>query len=307
MIAETSAAGRAVGKRRAFTLIELLVVIAIIAILVALLLPAVQAARESARRSNCKSNLKQIGIALHNCHEADGSFPPGVTFRANWGAYILEHMEEGPLFRQINPKFNTTTGGSPTTTAFAGTLTKRVVALQCPSNKVSTNPGDMSYYGNCGGNTTSDRHDFINNGVLYFDAATGTGGTLTSSNIWRAGKACRISDIPDGTTNTCLVGERKGGHSVVSTSSNGSTTASVVTCPVRIMGSLNINATVQPGAGALAAATGQLNVYGSWHVGGAQFTAADGAVYFLYEDVTISSLGSLGTRNGAEALKWPVQ
>ncbi len=105
--------------RRGFTLIELLVVIAIIAVLIALLLPAVQAAREAARRAQCTNNMKQIGLALHNYHQAVDGFPIGSSQAAqnltmskpgdyatwgNWSAHsmVLPYMEQTPIYNAIN-------------------------------------------------------------------------------------------------------------------------------------------------------------------------------------------------------------
>src|SRR3954468_21270010 len=107
-------------RHRGFTLIELLVVIAIIAVLIALLLPAVQAAREAARRAQCVNNLKQLGIALHNYHDQNGSFPlggvnlgpssagwtPGATNALSLRALILPQLEQGSIYNALNLSVN---------------------------------------------------------------------------------------------------------------------------------------------------------------------------------------------------------
>src|SRR5580700_8234181 len=98
-------------RKVGFTLIELLVVIAIIGVLIALLAPAVQRVRESASRSQCTNNLKQIGLALHGYHDSNKVLPPGYIASAaypgtspgwGWAALILPHLEQAPLYRQIN-------------------------------------------------------------------------------------------------------------------------------------------------------------------------------------------------------------
>src|SRR4051812_18590026 len=136
-------------RRRAFTLIELLVVIAIIAILIALLLPAVQQAREAARRTQCRNNLKQIGLALHNYHDAANTIPPGYigtqavpnvtgqSLNYGWATFILPFMDQSPLYNTIGSGFsgpNAVTFASSTISASSAAYQTVLPAFRCPSD-----------------------------------------------------------------------------------------------------------------------------------------------------------------------------
>jgi prepilin-type N-terminal cleavage/methylation domain-containing protein len=170
---EAMRAGR--DDRNGFTLVELLVVIAIIGILVALLLPAIQSAREAARRSQCSNNVKQITLALLNCHEARKEFPrgaytsatPDANWKTNeedglgWATKILPYIEEQAVYDQIvrngipgydgDPwkpgifKAAIAAGKSP----ISGCGTP-IVTFRCPSVDLPIQMPDGGYFGNPG-------------------------------------------------------------------------------------------------------------------------------------------------------------
>jgi beta-lactamase regulating signal transducer with metallopeptidase domain len=73
------------------------------------LAPAVTTARSAARRTMSVNNLKQIGIAFHNYHDANGHFPsPALLggerkqFPFSWRVALLPYLEQDGLYRQYH-------------------------------------------------------------------------------------------------------------------------------------------------------------------------------------------------------------
>jgi prepilin-type N-terminal cleavage/methylation domain-containing protein/prepilin-type processing-associated H-X9-DG protein len=192
-------------NRRGFTLIELLVVIAIIAVLIALLLPAVQSAREAARRAQCTNNLKQIGLGLHNYHQALNSFPLGNTtawsygYGSDWGAWsahalLLGYMDGQPIYNNCN--FNLVTWFA------AGwqvnlTVTNTVLnVFICPSDGQSPDPPMSRQWA---GDT--------NNYFASMGTTTDTFNNPNSTGLFAWNNSYGIQSVTDGTSNTIAFSE----------------------------------------------------------------------------------------------------
>ena len=282
-------------KNRGFTLVELLVVIAIIGVLVALLLPAVQSAREAARRTQCTNNLKQIGLALHNHHDAFRKLPAGWTaFEPgtetpspegdpgwSWAAKILPYLEEG----------NTSVGIRDNIAIMDplhdGVRLTTIPGYLCPSEpadpiwKLMEEDGSAelcelarsNYVGNFG---TGEIEDSPSNGNGVF---------FHNSRI-------NFKQVFDGLSKTLLAGERSSLH-------GGSTWLGVITGGHEAMALIvgaGDHTPNQPPPG------GHLDDFASNHAGMTLFVRCDGSVNSVADDIEESVFQSLCTRAGDEVV-----
>jgi prepilin-type N-terminal cleavage/methylation domain-containing protein len=265
---------------KGFTLVELLVVIAIIGILVALLLPAVQAAREAARQAECRNRLKQIGLALHHFHDANGSFPASIEswneLNHTWATLVLPYLEQQPLHDQYD--MDVAWNDPSNRSVYETTLDD----FQCPTTE-HTLPGECDY---CAVDGTAL------NGELggWNDGETGGVGVMIAHNLLQLpdNRRTRIAKILDGTTHTIVVSEDSG---------RGQDPALATVDPLWAAG---------PNGPRITHDFAPINTERAFeiysdHVAGAMALVADGSVHFIREDIDLAIIGAMLTRAGGEA------
>jgi prepilin-type N-terminal cleavage/methylation domain-containing protein/prepilin-type processing-associated H-X9-DG protein len=307
-------------RRRGFSLIELLVVIAIIAVLIALLLPAVQKVREAANRMSCTNNLKQIALATHNFHDAYKKFPTGgrvpvlvggvPTGGINLWVELLPYFEQDNLYKKWNEYDNraNVAGGMNATQA------QVIKLLICPSDALpadvventaaATPPWAWGFYGmsSYGGNAGTRSVPFP---------------SVSRDGIFFIGSCVRFADIPDGTSNTLLFGERY--HHDPEFDRLRPVLMPLI-APIEevgkwglvaggpgIMGNVTLHTAApinnrMPSDGDLLALLTRDCTFGSGHPGGANFAFADGSVRFLSDQTAPPTLKALSTRAGREVV-----
>jgi len=317
-------------SRPAFTLVELLVVIAIIGILVALLLPAVQAAREAARRSQCQNNLKQLGLALHNYHDVNQSFPPALIGTGRWNtstnnqiknttgwAMMLPQMEQQAAYGQYDFRFCSSMSspyGLPvigTDTINVAVTSMRLKIMECPSSPVAGENMTRNV-----GNTS----DFYTaNQAKRTNYLFATGSMTDYSANWEAYNsdirqgafgndgAAKMAAITDGTSNCIAIGEASGGRHKTSTVFGPWGLTGTHTCCHGYTPSSSSTTLTQATTTAPYGNDWNINrpyqndslrrsyawVYNSLHPGGAQFGFCDGSTHFISQTVDYMTLCQL--------------
>ncbi|MBX7169256.1 MAG: DUF1559 domain-containing protein [Pirellulales bacterium] len=291
---------RCLAQRGALTLIEVLVVIAVIGVLIALLLPAVQSARSAASRMTCTDHLKQLGLALHHYHQAQGSFPPGYLYRPDergnaagfgWGALCLPYLEQAAVhgeFHWDKPLWDD---------ANREVRERRVEIFLCPLDRVSD-------YGQI---KMGDERYAMASYVASFGPPDLDETQEKRDGAFSRNSSTRFADLLDGSSHTLAVGERENGpfrngaahgnHFTYETTWAGAVRE--IEDPGDDHGHMVLFQTGHPPNDP---ASDDRDVSAP-HVGYANFLYCDGSVHVIAESIDFQLYQALSTRAGSEVLE----
>ena len=279
--------------------------------LIGLLVPAVQKVRAAAARASCANNLKQIALAIHSYHDAEGVLPHAISpttpgnrrfFHLSWLGRLLPYVEQQPLWDQVQQDYKA--NPYPIARPQHRAVSQVLRVYTCPADfraqsavRLPDAPADRlvaftSYLGNLG-------VDFVRQDGVIVPASVS------------------FLAVTDGTSSTLLAGERPPSpdhrfgwwYSARGQGNTGSLDF--------VLGSQERNGISRRyrqytpcGSGPFGFGPGVMDdpcaVFHFWslHPDGSNFAFCDGSVHFLrYEAASV--LPALSTRSGGEVAEVP--
>lgn len=302
---------------RGFTLIEFLVVAAAVALLASLVLPAIQYARESARRLKCLNNEKQLSLGMISYHDAWQNFPPGylgvvqdstrprLRTGSNSGhlLFTLRFLELEAIATQLD-------SGSTSpfryhdshwhSSEYAGIVqSHRISTFECPSYSFASVRSRISSFEPYGSSTIfSIVSDSANDALTCYLGNGGLHGKQNRTSPWELGvffvnSKTRYSDIIDGSSNTLLLGETRGGGDPMPPQHLPTSAHYPASSPANLKDGVWVAG--EPGTGTAYGA----DRYGSFHPGGVVNVAfADGSVKSIGSNVDVEVVQRISTIAG---------
>lgn len=237
------------------------VISAVVLVIAILLLMPPLCSPEGLRRSGCKNNLKNIGLALHNYHDAYECFPPAFVAddqgrpMHSWRALILPYLPQNgwndkqPALQKLYAEYRfDEPWDGPNNQKLAGRIGD---IFRCPTEKVEA-PASAANFTN-------------------YVAVVGP------EPPWPGKISKSIKDFDDGASNSILV---------VEVANSG-----IHWMEPRDLHVLQMSPTINSKGG---------QGISSAHTGGANLLLADGAVRFVSDDLSAETIRALLTIKGGE-------